>query len=103
MTRIRLFLALFLFCLLPGASPAAESLRVLVFSKTLMFRHASIPHGIKAVRQLGNDHGFQVDATEDSAVFTATNLSRYGVILFLSTSGDVLNDSQQEAFKDYLE
>jgi type 1 glutamine amidotransferase len=76
---------------------------VLVFSRTLMFRHASITNGIAAIKQLGVEHGFRVDATEDASWFTPENLAKYKAIVFLSTSGDVLNDEQQEAFRKYIE
>ena len=67
-----------------------------------MFRHASITNGIVAIKKLGLENGFAVDATEDSSAFTATNLERYKAVVFLSTSGDILNEQQQTAFEDYL-
>ncbi len=76
--------------------------RVLVFSKTTLYRHASITNGVAAIRELGSEHGFAVDATEDSGVFTVENLRRYQSVVFLSTSGDVLDEPQQEAFRAYL-
>lgn len=95
---------IFVFVWIVGAAKAAEhGFSVLVFSKTLMFRHASITNGIQALKQLGLENRFVVSATEDSAVFTPTNLSRYQAVIFLSTSGDVLSDVQQNAFKSYLE
>jgi type 1 glutamine amidotransferase len=36
-------------------------------------------------------------------VFTAANLAKYKVVIFLSTSGNILNEEQQTAFKDYIE
>jgi cytochrome c len=83
-------------------SPVA-GFNALVFSKTLMFRHASITNGIAAIRQLGAENGFHVDATEDASWFTATNLAKYKVVIFLSTSGDILNEEQQAAFKGFIE
>ena len=85
-----------------GRSPAGE-FNALVFSKTLMFRHASITNGIAAIKQLGAEHRFHVDATEDASAFTATNLAKYKVVIFLSTSGDILNETQQTAFRDFIE
>ena len=76
--------------------------RVLVFSKTLGFRHDSIPDGIAAIRQLGSANGFAVDATEDSARFTTDGLRPYQVVVFLSTTGDVLNSEQEEAFRNFI-
>ena len=77
--------------------------RVLVFSKTLGFRHDSIPAGIAAIQQLGATNGFAVDATEDSSVFTSTNLARYKALVFLNPSGDILNTAQRAAFQLYIQ
>ncbi|WP_205859598.1 ThuA domain-containing protein [Phycicoccus flavus] len=74
----------------------------LVFSKTAGFRHGSIPAGIAAIEQLGAEHGFTVDATEDAGVFTDDTLDDYDVVIWLSTTGDVLNADQQAAFERYV-
>jgi len=84
------------------AEQKASTFRALVFSKTLGFRHANIPLGVEAIRTLGRDHGFAVDATEDSRAFTVENLARYKVVVFLSATGDVLNEEQERAFQDYV-
>ncbi|MDH6629728.1 type 1 glutamine amidotransferase [Streptomyces sp. LBL] len=86
-----------------AASPeAADGARVLVFSKTAGFRHDSIAEGIAAVRELGGTSGFRVDATEDAGAFTTRNLRRYDAVVFLSTTGDVLDSAQQRAFESYI-
>jgi len=86
----------------PVVADCPDSLpRVLVFSRTTGFRHLSIPDGIAAIRALGTDR-WCVDATEDPAVFTADNLRRYRAVVFLSTTGNVLDDAQQKAFEEYL-
>lgn len=82
--------------------PAHTGFSVLVFSKTLLYRHASITNGIAAIKKLGAENNFRMEATEDSAQFTTTNLAQYKVIVFLSTSGDVLNEGQQRAFQGWL-
>lgn len=76
--------------------------RVLVFTRTQGFRHDSIPAGIAAVRSLGADHGFAVDSTEDPAAFTGQRLSGYRMVVFLNTSGDVLDGAGQTAFEGYI-
>jgi plastocyanin/type 1 glutamine amidotransferase len=84
-------------------SAAADALEnVLVFSKTAGFRHDSIPAGIAAIQQLGQQNDFNVTATEDAAQFTDANLANFDVIVFLSTTGDVLDDAQQGAFERYI-
>jgi PKD repeat protein/type 1 glutamine amidotransferase len=89
-------------------APAAAALApptydVLVFSKTTGFRHDSIGAGIRAVERLGAQYGFNVDATEDATQFNATNLAQYEAVVWMSTTSDVLNDTQQAAFEDYIQ
>ncbi|MEF9901695.1 ThuA domain-containing protein [Streptomyces sp. P9-A2] len=83
----------------PAADPAYE---ILVFSRTAGFRHSSIDDGIAALRALGTANNFTVDASEDPQVFTTGNLARYEAVVFLSTTGDVLNDAQQTTFEQYI-
>jgi cytochrome c len=72
-----------------------REITVLVFSKTASFRHESIPAGIAAIRSLAQQHDFLADTTENSASFSEKTLKKYNVIVFLNTTGDVLNDMQQ--------
>ncbi|GAB3893398.1 hypothetical protein GCM10028803_07470 [Larkinella knui] len=81
----------------------APQKRLLVFSKTAGFRHTSIPAGQLAIIKLGKENGFAVDTTENAAKFTEANLKRYNAVVFLSTTGDVLNDMQQAAFERYIQ
>ncbi len=87
-----------------GAEPGEHDrgFDVLVFSKTSGYRHASIPDGIAAIKGLAARHGFRVDASEDSALFRADTLSRYRVVIFLNTTGDVLDQPQQTAFEAFI-
>ena len=88
---------------LPAGAGAGEArFRVLVFSATKGFRHDSIPAGVAAIRALGARHGFAVDATEDPAAFTDRRLGRYAAVVWLSTTGDVLDGAQQAAFRRYI-
>ncbi|MEU3979088.1 ThuA domain-containing protein [Streptomyces sp. NPDC026672] len=86
----------------PAVSHEPAGKRVLVFSKTAGFRHDSIPEGIAAIRELGGTNGFRVDTTEDATAFTGRNLRRYDAVVFLSTTGDVLDAGQQKAFEGYI-
>lgn len=84
------------------ASSASPALRVLVFSRTLGFRHESIPDGVAALRELARAHGFAVEATEDAAVFSTEGLRGYRAVVFLNTTGEVLDGGQQAAFQAYI-
>jgi len=76
--------------------------RVLVFSKTEGFRHESIQAGIAAIQQQGRLRGFAVEAGEDAGVFTDGGLASYRAVVFLSTTGDVLNGAQEAAFERFI-
>ena len=85
------------------AEAQQQAQRILVFSKTAGFRHQSIEAGIAAIKKLGQENGLAVDATEDAAAFTDANLKKYRAVVFLSTTGDVLNDTQQDALERYVQ
>ncbi|HEX6541072.1 MAG TPA: ThuA domain-containing protein [Ktedonobacterales bacterium] len=76
--------------------------RLLVFSKTAEFRHPSIPAAQEAIRRMVAAHGWSADFTEDAAAFTDTRLARYDAVIFLLTTGDVLNTAEQNAFERYI-
>ena len=85
------------------ASAQVAAKRVLVFSKTTEFRHASIGVGKVALIKMGTQNGFAVDTTEDATQFTDANLQKYNAVVFLSTTGDILNPKQQESFEHYIQ
>jgi type 1 glutamine amidotransferase len=85
-------------------SDPTPSFRVLVFSKTTGYRHPSIPDGIAAIQKLGQANNFSVDATEDATLFTDANLARYQTVVFLSSTGDPLDQpAEKAAFQRYIE
>jgi cytochrome c len=77
--------------------------RVLVFSKTAGFRHESIANGIQAMKNLGTKLNLVVDTTENAANFYEENLRRYSAVIFLNTTGDVLNQEQQNDFERFIQ
>ena len=95
-----IFLSLFFF---QNCNPGGPHPVVLVFSKTEGYRHASIEAGIQAIRKLGAAHGFRVEATEDATYFTEEKLGGYAAVVFLNTSGDVLDNWQQADFQRFIE
>jgi type 1 glutamine amidotransferase len=106
MKLTKVFLSLMSVLVLAAATnlPAADTpaFRVLVFSKTTGYRHASITNGLAAIQRLGAQHNFAVDATEDSSSFSSANLARYQAVVFLSVTGEVLDSAQKAAFRDYI-
>ena len=87
----------------PGGADNLDGASILVFHEMRGVRHASVPAGIRAFEALGDEYGFSVQAREDSTVFNDRDLAEFDAIVFLSTTGDVLNASQQEAMERYIQ
>lgn len=86
----------------PVTTGVAATDRVLVFSKTVGFRHDSIEAATHTIGALGAEHGFEVVATEDAATFSAEGLARFEAVVFLMTTGDVLDPVQQTAMEAFV-
>ena len=86
---------------LPAELPSPA---VLVFSKTNGYRHIdSIAAGGEALRSMASTRGWALVHTENGAVFNAQDLARFDAVVFLNTSGDVLDAAQELVFQRWLE
>jgi cytochrome c len=81
---------------------AAGQPSLLAFSRTAAFRHQSIPAGLSGLTGLAEQGGFGLTATEDPTQFDDAFLAGFAAVVFLSTSGDVLDATQQAAFERYI-
>jgi hypothetical protein len=70
------------------AEAAKGGARVLLFSHSTGYRHASIEPGVAAIKALGPREKIEIVHSEDPAVFTAQGLAGFDAIIFLSTSTD---------------
>ena len=75
---------------------------VLVFTKTEGYRHKSIEKGVQTLWELGRQNGFIALQTESGEDFTVQNLNNYKLVVFLNTTMDVLDNSKQRAFENFL-
>ena len=97
----------FLFLIILSSASFAQKAKVqkdaiLVFSKTKGFRHQNIPVARQALIELGLKNKIMVDTSESSAVFTADNLKKYKAVVFLSTTGNILDEAEQAVFEQYI-
>ncbi|KAI0350012.1 class I glutamine amidotransferase-like protein [Trametes cingulata] len=76
--------------------------RVLIYSATRDFRHDSIPTAVDALVAQGPAANITFDHTEDQTWFTDDRLQQYDALLFLSNTGEVLDDAGKAAFQKYL-
>ncbi len=81
----------------------SQELNMLVFSRTAGFRHDSISSGVAMMQNMVNaNENWTATFSEDSALFDG-NLSRFDIIILLNTTGDIFNNQQQDAFRNWLE
>lgn len=107
LSRTRIHIAIFLliaaFISLSSYSVSKKKKKILVFSKTAGYRHtSSIVSGKKVILELAQKNKFEADTSENAEVFNAENLSQYATVVFLCTTGNILNDQQQKAFEQYI-
>ena len=98
-----LFFLTIAFTIFSCSSKRSGKPKVLVFSKTTGFHHESIPDGIAAIQKLGSQNNFDVDTTSNAAWITEDSLKRYSAVVFLHTTGDVLNNYQEADFERYIQ
>lgn len=82
-----------------------QDMHVLVYTKNGEgYVHDNIPHAVKSIQKLGDEHGFTTTVSEDPAVFSEENLKKYHLLIFPSTNNDVFdNDEQRVAFRRYIQ
>lgn len=80
-------------------------IRVLVYTKNGKgYVHDNIPNSIQAIKELGREHKFAVDASDDPAVFTDDNLRKYNALVFSNTNNTVFDtDAQRVALMRYVQ
>jgi type 1 glutamine amidotransferase len=103
-----LFVIIFSFASAQKVKPIAvdwKKTNVLVYTKNGKgYVHENISSAVACIKKLGIENGFSVDAGDDPAVFTESNLKKYSVIIFASTNNDVFDtDDQRLAFRKYIE
>lgn len=92
-----------LLVIISAAYANAQQFKVLLFTKTDGFHHESIHEGVDGLRHLAARHNFKLDWQENASVFNEKQLKDYAAVIFLNTTGNVLNDEQQAAFEKFIQ
>jgi type 1 glutamine amidotransferase len=83
--------------------------RVLVYTRNYTpdgkgYVHDNIAASVEAIRKMGVESGFAVDASDDPAVFTDANLKQYAGLVFANSNNEAFaNDEQRAAFKRFIQ
>ena len=80
-----------------------KTINVLVFSKTVGYRHNSISSGLKMMSDLAQERKWVLTTTENADLFTPEFLKTFDVAVFLNPTGDVLNEQQQKNFEVFMD
>ena len=79
-----------------------EPIRILVFSKTNGYRHASISSGLKMLYDQSKNQNWVITATEDSALLRDNFFSGFDVTVFLNSTGDVIGEQGESSFEKFM-
>ncbi|MDY7093236.1 MAG: ThuA domain-containing protein [Acidobacteriota bacterium] len=91
--------------LTPATAPAfaEEPLDVLLFTRAEGFVHGSISDGIAMIEDIAMEEQHTLTVTAKTDLFTAGSLAAFDVVVWLSTTGDVLDDPEQAAFEGFIQ
>lgn len=79
--------------------------RVLVYTRNGKgYVHDNIAASVAAIRDLGRENGFAVDATDDPEVFADARLRLYRALVFANTNNEAFTgEGQRQAFRRYIQ
>jgi len=83
-------------------APRTGPFKMLVYSRTEGFEHASIPAGQQMLRSIAEDYGFEVTVTTENNEFTLDGLSQYEIVFFMNSTGDVFDAPEEAAFEEWM-
>lgn len=86
-----------------SACSKQETPNLLVFSKTAGFRHSSIEPGQEALKKMAEEQGWNIEFSENDSMFYENSLQKFHAVVFLNTTGDILNTEQQNNFERFIQ
>jgi type 1 glutamine amidotransferase len=81
----------------------AKQFNVLLFTKTAGWHHKSTNAAVSAMQKIADIHHFSIDWQENADLINDENLARFDAIVFLMTTGDILNEKQQQAMEKFIQ
>ena len=80
-----------------------KQFKALLVTTTKGWHHESLHYGVLAIKDLGVRNYFDVVLLENPNGFTDKYLEQFQVIIFLNTTGDVLDSAQQKVMEHFIQ
>jgi type 1 glutamine amidotransferase len=103
MKKLQVKIVLFFILSVSSWSALAQQFNVLLFTKTDGWHHKSIPAGVENIQNLASEHHFNMVWHEDASHFNDKFLADIDVVVFMMTTGDILNEAQQGALTRFVQ
>jgi len=97
------FLALFVFNISFFSLKAQSQFKALLITTTRGWHHESIHAGVLGLQQLAIKNQFSLTLMEDPNSITDDNLKQYQVLIFLNTTGDIFDSTQQKVIERFIQ
>jgi type 1 glutamine amidotransferase len=79
-----------------------KQFKALLVTTTKGWHHESLHSGVLAIQQLGVRNFFDVALFENPNGFTDKYLEQFQVVIFLNTTGDILDSAQQKVMERFI-
>ena len=99
----KFFLAVLLAQMLFFSAGAQKQFKALLVTITNGWRHESVHAGVLAIKELAARNFFDLVYFDDPKSFTDKFLEQFQVIIFLCTTGDVFDSSQQKVMERFIQ
>ncbi len=80
-----------------------KQFKALLVTTTNGWHHESLHSGVLAIQQLGAKNYFDVVLFENPEGFTDKYVEQFGVVIFLNTTGDILDSAQQKVMERFIQ
>jgi type 1 glutamine amidotransferase len=82
---------------------AQKQFKALLVTTTNGWHHQSVHYGVVALNKLAQRNNFDLVYMDDPNFINDKNLAQFQVVIFLCTTGDILDSSQQKAFERFIQ
>lgn len=92
-----------LFIMFSSLVTAQKQFKVLLITETGGWYHESIETGVIAINELAATHNFEVNRQQNAQKITEDKLKNYDAIIFLSTTGNIFDETEKLAFQKFIQ